>query len=388
MSVRGRVVYIITKLELGGAQKVCLALHQDLIKSQMISTLISGKEGILVEEVENLNHVILLEDFKREVGLKLFFYEIRAFWNLWKVLRSIAKKYPDVIVHTHSTKAGIVGRWAAFFARIKYRIHTVHGFGFHDYQSWYIWYTIFLFEWSTSFITSHFVCVSKKDRERGSKHFPFFERKSSLIRAAVDDEKYRMAKKSSKKWHEGAKIVIGTIACFKPQKNMIDLLRAFYKLKNRLPVSIQSLLFLEIIGDGEQRQMIETWIQEHKLEDQIILHGWQNNVDQFLHTWDIFSLSSLWEGLPCAVVEARLARLPVVAYDVGGIGEIIKNGDNGYLVKPGDWRELSNRLFDLIHEQSLYQKCTDYTDVLNPFYRETMVQEHVKLYRSFLEKSK
>ncbi|MBL4587835.1 glycosyltransferase family 4 protein [Candidatus Babeliales bacterium] len=151
---------------------------------------------------------------------------------------------------------------------------------------------------------------------------------------------------------------------------------------------MQSLLSLEIIGDGEQRKMIETWIRDHKLEDQIILHGWQKNVDHFLHTWDIFSLSSLWEGLPCAVVEARLARLPVVAYDVGGISEIIKNGENGYLVKPGDWRGLSDRLFDLIHEQSLYQKCTEYDDRLDPFYRETMVQEHLKLYRSFLEKNK
>ena len=388
MSVDGRVVYIITKLELGGAQKVCLALHQDLKKNKMVSTLISGKEGALVQEAGKSDHVILLEDFKREVGFGLFLYELRAFWNLYKVLRSIVKKHPDIIVHTHSTKAGIMGRWAAFFARVKYRIHTVHGFGFHDYQPWHTWYMIFIFEWITSLITSHFVCVSEKDKAVGSKKLPFFARKSSIIRAAVDDEKYQMAKKSSNKWHEGTKIVIGTIACFKPQKNMIDLLRSFYKLKNRFPVSMQSLLSLEIIGDGEQRKMIETWIRDHKLEDQIILHGWQKNVDHFLHTWDIFSLSSLWEGLPCAVVEARLARLPVVAYDVGGISEIIKNGENGYLVKPGDWRGLSDRLFDLIHEQSLYQKCTEYDDRLDPFYRETMVQEHLKLYRSFLEKNK
>ncbi|MBL4587836.1 glycosyltransferase [Candidatus Babeliales bacterium] len=231
MSVDGRVVYIITKLELGGAQKVCLALHQDLKKNKMVSTLISGKEGALVQEAGKSDHVILLEDFKREVGFGLFLYELRAFWNLYKVLRSIVKKHPDIIVHTHSTKAGIMGRWAAFFARVKYRIHTVHGFGFHDYQPWHTWYMIFIFEWITSLITSHFVCVSEKDKAVGSKKLPFFARKSSIIRAAVDDEKYQMAKKSSNKWHEGTKIVIGTIACFKPQKNMIDLLRSFYKLK-------------------------------------------------------------------------------------------------------------------------------------------------------------
>ena len=385
MSVQGRVIYIITKLELGGAQKVCLALHQDLAKNQIIATLVSGDEGVLVKEVAQQDHVILLKDFKREVGLKMFFSELRALYSLWRLLRYVVKKYPDIIVHTHSTKAGIMGRWAAFFAGVRHRIHTVHGFGFHDYQPFYVWIIIYCLEWITACVTTHFVCVSEKDRKEGILRLPFFEARSTIIRAAVDEEKYRVALKSSKKWHEGSKIVIGSIACFKPQKNLIDLLRAFYKLKHRFPISMQSHIFLEIIGDGEQRPLLESWITDYRMQDSVILHGWQDNVASFLHTWDIFALSSLWEGLPCAVVEARFARLPVVAYDVGGIKEIIQNGQNGYLVKPGDWRALSDRLFDLIHEQALYQKCITYADQLDTFHRTTMVQEHIKLYRSVLK---
>ncbi|MBX9704392.1 MAG: hypothetical protein K2X39_09595, partial [Silvanigrellaceae bacterium] len=136
------VVYILTKLELGGAQKVCLSLFNGFKNLDDFSSfLISSTDGILVDQVKNLSSVCLLKSLKRELSLKSIFTEIGAFWDLFIELKRIKKDNPDlqIIVHTHSTKAGILGRWAALFAGIKNRIHTIHGYAFHKHQSYLSW---------------------------------------------------------------------------------------------------------------------------------------------------------------------------------------------------------------------------------------------------------
>ncbi|MBM3886964.1 glycosyltransferase family 4 protein, partial [Candidatus Dependentiae bacterium] len=316
------VLYILTKLELGGAQKVCLALHAGLIADKHNAMLASGAEGELIKEVQKIPDCILLDSFKREVSLIGIAHDIKAFLGLISLIKKFKKKHPNLIVHTHSTKAGIVGRWAAFFAGVKKRIHTVHGFGFHEHQSLLPWLAIVSVEWITALITTHFICVSNKDCKRGSKLFPGFAQKSSIIRAAVGKQHFIQPTKSL---NNDKKIIIGTIACFKPQKNLFDLLKAF-TITYETALKENRSIHLEIIGDGELRPAIEEWICKKNMQHAITLHGWQRNVQQFLCTWDIFALSSLWEGLPCSIVEARLARLAVVTYDIGGISEVINDG--------------------------------------------------------------
>ncbi len=365
------VVYIITKLELGGAQKVCLALMEGMHKHHISTTLISGDEGPLVEETQKFDSIILIPDFKREIRLAYFFNEIRTFINIVRLLRKLKHQHQHIIVHTHSTKAGIMGRWAAFFARIPIRIHTIHGYGFHDYQNRFIWMLIYLCELLTSFITTHFVCVSEQDRTTGSKLFPQFKNKSSLIRASAfaNSSGLAVAPRKCKKF------IIGTISCFKPQKNLFDLLRAFeYTYQKNKDVELQ------IIGDGIMRPDIETWIQTHELSNVITLVGWQKDVVPWLNSWNIFTLSSLWEGLPCTIIEARLCKLPVIAYDVGGIREVITSGVSGFLVAPGNWQALAHHFGALIHDQNLYNKMSTYADNLDDFNHTMMVKHHLKLY--------
>ena len=175
------VLYIITKLELGGAQKVCLSLIDGIKKYGYEPHLISGSQGILSEQVKNNKAIILLDSFKREIGIKLLLQEIKTFFKIIKIMKSIKAKNPDLIVHTHSTKAGIIGRWAAFFSGVKIRIHTIHGFGFNDYQSKFIWATFFSLEYVSCLITSHYVCVSIKDKSYGEKMFPNFTQKKIVF---------------------------------------------------------------------------------------------------------------------------------------------------------------------------------------------------------------
>lgn len=368
------VVYIVTKLELGGAQKVCLSLFNGLAQQGNNSFLISGNQGPLVSHVAHNPHAILLSSMQREISFKNIYHELRTFWTLIKQLRTLKKSYPGLIVHTHSTKAGIMGRWAAFYAGIKKRIHTVHGFGFHQHQSRIAWSLIFVCEWITSFITSHYVCVSNADIATGKRLLPFFANNHSLIRAAVDWQQFKPAERTT--LTSNTHFVFGTVSCFKKQKNLLDLFNAFAAVHTQVPHAK-----LEVIGDGSLRPELEAWIADHHLQETIILHGWQEQVAPFMLTWHAFVLSSLWEGLPCAVVEARLLQLPVISYDTGGIHEVITSGKNGVLCSPGNWQQLAQAMLSISTNKNLYNKFYLHQDDLTNFNDQVMINQHITLYR-------
>ncbi|HLE76293.1 MAG TPA: glycosyltransferase, partial [Candidatus Babeliales bacterium] len=299
--------------------------------------------------------------------------------ELTKTLQALKKEHPNLIVHTHSTKAGFVGRWAAWWAGIKTRIHTIHGYGFHEHQSWIVWLPIYFLELLTSFITSHFICVSAHDAKTGMRLFPGFKNNHSIIRAGVDTEQFytpaiQLHTPSTKK-----PFIFGTVSCFKPQNNLFDLLQAF-----EMVYQTDTRARLEIIGDGIQRKQLEQWIEKRHLSQVITLHGWQKSVATISKTWHTFVLSSLWEGLPCAIVEARLQHLPVISYKTGGIPEIIIDQQNGFIVEQGDWQALAHCMKLLMHERGLYKKMQQFPDQLNDFSAEHMIQEHITLYKQFL----
>ncbi len=371
-----QVVYIITKLELGGAQKVCLSLFNGLNERGCNSHLISGADGPLTSAIHDNAHVYLLDTMQREVTIGALFGEIKNFIQLITTLRSLRKKFPHLVVHTHSTKAGLLGRWAAFFARIHTRVHTIHGYGFHNYQSRLVWFCIYFLELITSMITTHFICVSAQDAKTGIRLFPRFARKHSIIRAGVDSPQFYQPARRDYMPTEHTPFTFGTISCFKPQKNLLDLLHAFQIVHAQAPYTR-----LEIIGDGIQRPLLESWIQKHKLTNAIILHGWQQSVVPFMKRWHAFVLSSLWEGLPCAVVEARLLHLPVISYAVGGISEVIMHEQNGLLCQAHDVATLAMNMKRLLNEETLYKKMNTYRDYLADFDAEQMIDDHVHLYK-------
>ncbi|MCK4499088.1 glycosyltransferase [Candidatus Babeliales bacterium] len=372
------VLYIITKLELGGAQKVCLSLFKWFNKSKKQATLISGTDGPLVDEACSLGPTKLLPEFVREVGVSSLWREIKAFWRLFKEIRVLKKKYLHLVVHTHSSKAGVMGRWAAFFAGCRRIVHTVHGFSFNDRQPFYTRWMCICLEFFTSLVTSKFICVSQCDLRNGCVFFPWFYKKTCIIRAAVEDCKFIPTKRFKEPLNKN-EIIIGSVGCFKPQKNLIDLLKAFKYLKDI--VGPEKKMRLQILGDGVLRPSLMAWIRQHDLEQLIDLPGWQDNVESWMSSWDIFAMSSLWEGLPRAVVEARMSRLPVVAYDVGGIGEIIKNGENGFIVSPGEWEKLTHYLQLLVDDAEFRSVLANgQNEKFSDFYVKIMIKKHEQLY--------
>jgi glycosyltransferase involved in cell wall biosynthesis len=243
---------------------------------------------------------------------------------------------------------------------------------------------------------------------------PFFKKRSSVINAAVDYEKFYLEKKEIKNFNKNLnqKFIIGTVSCFKPQKNLIDLLQAFKKVLNNitsgerhrfchteLAVPDEALrevwdsasrnikfnnILLQIIGDGEQREYLQDFILKNNLQNNIELLGWQDNVAKFMHNWDLFALSSLWEGLPCVVVEARLAKLPVIAYKISGIPEVIFDNKNGFLIDSGNWEVLAEKIEFIIKDNINREKLSNYNDNLSMFNNNYMINEHLLLYKSVL----
>lgn len=375
------VIYIITKLELGGAQKICLSLFKNTpLDAAFDSFLITGPEGKLVSEVATHSQVYLLNTLQREVSGFGLWQECKAVIALVRTLRTIRNRYKNSIVHTHSTKAGIYGRWAAWLARIPIRVHTIHGHGFHPHQRWLPWLVLFLLEWFTSLITTHFICVSSHDAEIGQRFFPRFTKKFSLIRAAIDTYRLTPAYKIPTQTFNDGEFIFGTIACFKPQKNLIDLLKAFKVVHNAQPKTK-----LEIIGDGILRPALEQWIHENHLSMAITLHGWQHDVRQFLAQWHAFALSSLWEGLPCAVIEARLHKLPIICYDTGGIKDVIIHGKNGLLCAQKNWQQLAENMLTIVSNPNAYHSLQTFKEDLRDFELQTMVTSHKKLYMTLLK---
>lgn len=373
------IIYIITKLELGGAQKICLSLFNQINSDNFNSYIFSGKEGFFSEEISKNPNTYLFENFKREVSLLNLLNEIKTFFKLIKKLKEI-KKNQEVIVHTHSTKAGILGRWAAFFAGIKNRVHTIHGFGFHNNQNKIKWSIIYLIELITSLITTHFICVSSQDTQTGIKLFPNFKNKYTIIRAAIEYEKFYEPAYIPLEFPKTTPFIFGTISCFKPQKNLIDLLQAFKIVHKK-----NSNIALEIVGDGEQRTKLENWIKQNNLENNITLHGWQVDVRPFLKKWNSFILSSLWEGLPCSIVEARMYKLPILSYDTGGIKEIVIESQNGFIYPQKNWQALANGMLEISLNRQLYYKLQNFNDNLLEFKDSYMIEQHTILYKKIYQ---
>lgn len=377
-----RVCHIITKLELGGAQKNTLFTVSNLDPSKFETFLISGEEGILDGEASEKigERAIFVREMKRSINP---IFDLIALIKLAIIL----KKIKPHIIHTHSSKAGILGRWAGFFAGVKVRIHTIHGFGFSPFHPLPVrWFFIFL-ERITSLITTHFICVSKNNLEEGKKLGIIKEGQASIIKSGVEIEKFLNASVDvkSKKIELGIPIdkkIIGMVACFKPQKAPLD----FVRIARILRDSRDDLHFI-MIGDGELREKIEEEIKKLELKENFSLLGWRKDVEEIFKLVDVFVLTSLWEGLPQVIPQAYASGVPMVVSEVDGNKEFVEDGINGFTFKPRDLQRAVNGIKSLIDDSGLKIKFIDEgRKKLKEFKNEDMVSAQEVLYKSLLDK--
>ncbi|MFA5090317.1 MAG: glycosyltransferase family 4 protein [Candidatus Omnitrophota bacterium] len=340
------LLYAITKLELGGAQKQLLSLLSCLDRDKFRPFLFTAKEGLLIEEACRINGITL----KKSRFLERRINPVKDVLAVVELYRFI-KRNNIAIVHTHSSKAGVVGRLAARLAGIDSVVHTVHGWSFNDYQPrWIRLFFIFLERICAQF-SAKLIVVSRFDRRRGLKNRIGQPDKYTVISYGVDQNEFNPSVRTSLREELGIgerDLLVGMVACLKPQKSPVDFLRLAYLSKGSSP----RVKFV-LVGDGGERGRIERLIRTLNLEQEVFLLGWRKDIAQIIQAMDILVLTSLWEGLPVAILEAMACAKPIVATHTGGIEEVIIDGKTGFLVAPKDISGMFNKVAVLFGSEAL-----------------------------------
>jgi len=339
-----RVTHVITRLIIGGAQENTLSSVLGLrqkpgLEVKLVSGPSTGPEGSL----ESLDPQLqIIPELVRPI------HPLKDSRALSKLERLFCESRPD-IVHTHSGKAGILGRLAAARAGVPIIVHTIHGPSFGKFQGALSNCIFRAAERRAGRVTTHFVTVADAMTEqylaagigrRGqyTKIFSGFNLAPFL--AAKNDPQFR-----AKLGIAPEDIVIGKIARLFKLKGHDDLFRAAPELVRRNP----RVKFL-LVGDGEWREKFENKTRELGLERNVIFAGLvqPGDVPRYVGVMDALVHLSLREGLPRALPQALAAGKPVVAYDCDGAREACRDGDTGFLVQAGDLNSLTNKLSLLI----------------------------------------
>ena len=376
------LLYVITKLELGGAQTQLLTLLKNLDRSRFNLFLFTAQNGLLVDEVALFAGMT----FYRSKHLERPINPLQDLLALIEIFRFI-KKHKIDIVHTHSSKGGIVGRWAAILAGVRIIFHTVHGWSFNDFQP-FLTRKIFMgLERFNAGFTSKIIVVSDYDKKKGLAHRIGREEQYCLLRYGIDKTPFKI-KDPSIRAELGigdGDLVVGTIACFKPQKALED----FLKLATLIHPEFPQTKFL-VAGDGALRSKIEGAIARYGLGAHVILTGWRRDIPRILSAMDIFVLTSLWEGLPISAIEAMAAAVPVVLTHTGGVAEIVEEGKTGALAPCQDMTSMLQKVVPLLKDEALRKWVGQNAreSVSNRFNIENMIRESESLYVQSLEESR
>ncbi|MFH1784743.1 MAG: glycosyltransferase family 4 protein [bacterium] len=385
------IAHIVTTLELGGAQENTLYTVGHLNKDKYRVVLIHGPEGIL----ENINKIPPPNQEEHKIGSPFIKHKIDSLirhinpikdWKAYRKLKCLFEEENVDIVHTHSSKAGILGRWAAKFAGVPVIIHTFHGFGFHDYQNFLVKKFFIFLEKITARITDKLIAVSEDNIKKGLSYGIGKREQYRLIHSGIQIEKFldKNIDAQKKKKELGLDInshIVGMIACFKPQKAPLD----FIKMAEIVSTKLEDVQFV-LVGDGVLRPEIERAVNERNLKNKVILTGWRTDIPQIMHTFDVFALTSLWEGLPRVIPEAFVSSKPVVATAVDGSKDIVRDGENGYLVSARDMETMAQRVvFLLINKQKAQEMGKEGRELIlnSSFNIDGMVKDLEKLYRGY-----
>jgi glycosyltransferase involved in cell wall biosynthesis len=291
------------------------------------------------------------------------------------------------VVHTHSSKAGILGRAAAKLARVPHVVHTVHGWGFHDRMHPRLKQMYVVLERMLEPSTSALVSVSNKTTRIGLEEGIGSPPDYRLIRSGIplgrfSPDRGRGAEIRRRLGIAADDIVVGSVGRLSPQKNPHD----FVSVAELLSRGRTGLRFV-YVGDGPMRGEVEGAIESAGLSDRVLLLGVRDDVPDLLRAVDIFILTSLWEGLPRVVLQALATGVPVVAYDTAGIKEAVREGANGHLVAPGDVDGMVSKLGPLVDDPELRDRLSANAagGFEASFTEETMIRDLEDLYAGLTE---
>lgn len=356
-----KICHIITRLIVGGAQEntllTCRGLRERGHDVTLIAGVETGPEGSLWSEAEAIGcRLVRLESLRRAIRPVA---DLRAIFDLTRILRQLG---PDV-VHTHSSKAGILGRIAAHRASgtssrlkpatrgagIPLIIHTIHGMSFNRTQSWPVRMGYRLLEKRVGRFTDRFICVADAMTRQAVEAGLALRERFITIRSGMETDRFfpdssdRAAVRAEWGVADGH-IVIGTIARLFANKGYDEIIAALPAIAEALPEAR-----FVWVGDGKHREPYLRRVAEFGLSDRVVLTGLvsPSAIPRLLRGMDLLVHASRWEGLPRALPQALLTEVPAVSFDNDGAPEVVEDGATGRLVPYGDAAKLAETAIDL-----------------------------------------
>jgi glycosyltransferase involved in cell wall biosynthesis len=346
-----KIVIIQSRICVGGPAAHTEILAKYLNPANFEVRLISGAlETGELSRIDDLKrqgiHVTTLPEMEREIA---FWRDLRAVVSLFRIL----KQERPHIVHTHNAKAGAVGRVAAWLAGVPIIIHTFHGHVFHSYFG--KWKTRFfiLLERLLAQITTAVIVISRSQQTDLVPRYKIAgPGKTFLIPLGFELERFLKHKKHNYLKQElglpPATPLLGIVGRLVPIKNHSLLLQVLRQLK-----LAGNPLHLAIIGDGELRQQLEREVSDLKLGASVHFLSWRLDMEFVYAGIDILVLTSLNEGTPVTIIEAMAAGVPIVATAVGGVPDLIRDGETGFLCAPNDVGQMTERIQHLLQHPEL-----------------------------------
>ncbi|MBI2454234.1 MAG: glycosyltransferase family 4 protein [Parcubacteria group bacterium] len=348
---RKRLIFVITQPVVGGAQKYVFDLAKDFNQNYQVSVACGGdkngdlfqklgKEKITAHHLKFLGREIKPGD------------DVLAFFEILKLFKS---ERPDII-HLNSSKAGLLGSLAAFFYQLSAKnykpkiVFTAHGWIFkEDLSKWKKRAVVFL-AWFSAKFQDKIICVSQNDFDQALKYKVAAARKLQVVHNGAGEVKFLTKKKAR---DEVSKLISREISVndflivnfgrLYANKGLSYLIQAVQETRNKY----QNLI-LVIFGDGPEREALQLLITNYQLQNTVFLAGDMPEVSKYLKAFDALVLSSTKEGFPYSILEAGLAGVPVVATDVGGVGEMVVNNQTGFLVEPKDSNALAKAVENIM----------------------------------------
>lgn len=330
------LVHIVTKLELGGAQLATLHQVQHTTFGVRPRHLLFGPGGMLDAAAAAMPGVRCwpIEALSGPLSLTR---DSRAVWQLTQALRVIEKAHPGcpLLVHTHSSKAGILGRWAAWAVGAACIVHTIHGFGYQRHMSRGLFASLWAAERLTAMVTDGFTADSEANVARGRHEGLLTDKPCAVVHCGVDVAAYAPGPAPA-----GLKAALGIapqdavvlgVACLKPQKNPLSFVRVAQQVVRQRPHTSFILA-----GDGVLRPVVMAAIETAGIAGKCRLLGWRRDIAELLRVSDVVLHTSLWEGLPQVFAQAMACARPIVASCVDGAPEAIEVGVTGFLRSPQD----------------------------------------------------
>jgi glycosyltransferase involved in cell wall biosynthesis len=387
------VAHIITRMDMGGSAQNTLdtCLHLDPKKyGVFLIHGLSRESDMTTEECNLINRrlaevaekgvrVIALPSLVRRIDV---INDVKALLLLMKFMR----REKPTVVHTHTSKAGLLGRLAAWLTGVPIIIQTPHGHVFYGHFGALPSKLFLVLERMAALITHRLVALTEREKSDYLRVRVAPARKLLTVHSGVRIQRYLLAPVNGHRMRASLGIhqdqpVIGFVGWLLPVKGVRHLLRAMARVCRRRPE-----VRLVCVGKGRLEATLKKDAQRLGIREKVLFLGWRGDVEIILPAVDILVLPSLNEGMGRVLVEAMAAGRPVVASDVGGIPDLVRNGENGLLVPPGDVPALANAILALLdNPESARQMGERGRTVCRNFSLEAMIEKIERLYGELLE---